>query len=149
MSIQATQHPETHLYMTQIFRPPSTGYRPRSPFCRHNAVWRISPQVTPGGFAQNSTAADATRLHPADPRWACGLTCKEATLQEMLGNRSSADCKFFFDALMAHCRAPLSTNGEQVRHYHPKFEGGKAVSAIVMPPQAHRELQLRQTKQNI
>ena len=47
-------------------------------------------------------------------------------------------------------RAPLSTNGEQVRDYHPKFEGGKAVSAVVMPPQAHRELQGKQnkTKQN-
>ena len=47
-------------------------------------------------------------------------------------------------------RAPLSTNGEQVGHYHPKFEGGKAVSAVVMPPQAHRELQGKQnkTKQN-
>ena len=38
----------------------------------------------------------------------------------------------------------------QVGHYHPKFEGGKVVSAVVMPPQAHRELQGKQnkTKQN-
>ena len=43
-------------------------------------------------------------------------------------------------------RAPLSTNGEQVGHYHPKFEGGKVVSAVVMPPQAHRELQGKQNK---
>ena len=45
-------------------------------------------------------------------------------------------------------RAPLSTNGEQVGHYHPKFEGGKVVSAVVMPPQAHRELQGKQNKTN-
>ena len=38
----------------------------------------------------------------------------------------------------------------QVRDYHHKFEGGKAVSAVVKPPQAHRELQGKQnkTKQN-
>ena len=38
----------------------------------------------------------------------------------------------------------------QVGDYHPKFEGGKVVSAVVMPPQAHRELQGKQnkTKQN-
>ena len=43
-------------------------------------------------------------------------------------------------------RAPLSKNGEQVRDYHHKFEGGKAVSAVLMPPQAHRELQGKQNK---
>ena len=31
----------------------------------------------------------------------------------------------------------VSTNGEQVRDYHHKFEGGKTVSVVVMPPQAH------------
>ena len=38
----------------------------------------------------------------------------------------------------------------QVGDYHHKFEGGKVVSAVVMPPQAHRELQGKQnkTKQN-
>ena len=38
----------------------------------------------------------------------------------------------------------------QVGQNHPKFEGGKVVSAVVMPPQAHRELQGKQnkTKQN-
>ena len=38
----------------------------------------------------------------------------------------------------------------QVGQNHPKFEGGKVVSAVVMPPQAHRELQGQQnkTKQN-
>ena len=34
----------------------------------------------------------------------------------------------------------------QVGDYHPKFEGGKVVSAVVMPPQAHRELQGKQNK---
>ena len=34
-----------------------------------------------------------------------------------------------------HCI--LLTNGEQVSHYHPKFEGGKVVDAVVMPPQAY------------
>ena len=43
-------------------------------------------------------------------------------------------------------RAPLSTNGERVGDYHHKFEGGKAVPAVVMPPQAHRELQGKQNK---
>ena len=43
-------------------------------------------------------------------------------------------------------RAPLSTSGEQVGDYHPKFEGGKVVPAVVMPPQAHRELQGKQNK---
>ena len=39
----------------------------------------------------------------------------------------------------------------QVGDYHHKFEGGKVVSAVVMPPQAHRELQGKQnkTKQNM
>ena len=38
----------------------------------------------------------------------------------------------------------------QVGQNHHKFEGGKVVSAVVMPPQAHRELQGKQnkTKQN-
>ena len=38
----------------------------------------------------------------------------------------------------------------QVGDYHHKFEGGKVVSAVVMPPQAHREMQGKQnkTKQN-
>ena len=43
-------------------------------------------------------------------------------------------------------RAPLLTNGELVGDYHPKFEGGKVVSAVVMPPQAHQELQGKQNK---
>ena len=34
----------------------------------------------------------------------------------------------------------------QVSHYHHKFEGGKVVSVVVMPPQAHRELQGKQNK---
>ena len=42
--------------------------------------------------------------------------------------------------------SPLSTNGEQAGDYHPKFEGGKVVPAVVMPPQAHRELQGKQNK---
>ena len=49
------------------------------------------------------------------------------------------------------CKGLLSQQmASQVRDYHPKFEGGKAVSAVVMPPQAHRELQGKQnkTKQN-
>ena len=39
----------------------------------------------------------------------------------------------------------------QVGQNHPKFEGGKVVSAVVMPPLAHRELQGKQnkTKQNM
>ena len=37
-------------------------------------------------------------------------------------------------------RAPLSTDGEQVGQNHPKCEGGKVVSVVVMPPQAHQEL---------
>ena len=40
----------------------------------------------------------------------------------------------------------MPSQHEQFRHYHPKFEGGKAVSAVVMPPQAHRELQGKQNK---
>ena len=43
-------------------------------------------------------------------------------------------------------RAPLSTNGERVGNYHHKLEGGKDVSAVVIPPQAHRELQGKQNK---
>ena len=49
------------------------------------------------------------------------------------------------------CKGLLSQQmASQVGHYHPKFEGGKVVSAVVMPPQAHRELQGKQnkTKQN-
>ena len=49
------------------------------------------------------------------------------------------------------CKGLLSQQmASQVRDYHHKFEGGKAVSAVVMPPQAHRELQGKQnkTKQN-
>ena len=42
--------------------------------------------------------------------------------------------------------APLSTNGERVGDYHHKFEGGKADTAVVMPPQAHRELKVKQNK---
>ena len=34
----------------------------------------------------------------------------------------------------------------QVGDYHHKFEGGKVVSAVVMPQQAHRELQGKQKK---
>ena len=43
-------------------------------------------------------------------------------------------------------RAPLSTNGEQAGDYHHKYEGEKAGTAVVMPPQAHRELQVKQIK---
>ena len=39
-----------------------------------------------------------------------------------------------------------STNDEQVGQNHPKFEGGKVASAVVKPPQAHRELQGKQNK---
>ena len=49
------------------------------------------------------------------------------------------------------CKGLLSQQmASQVGDYHPKFEGGKVVSAVVMPPQAHRELQGKQnkTKQN-
>ena len=51
----------------------------------------------------------------------------------------------------AHHEALLSQQmASQVGDYHPKFEGVKVVSAVVMPPQAHRELQGKQnkTKQN-
>ena len=45
------------------------------------------------------------------------------------------------------CKGLLSQQmASQVGHYHPKFEGGKVVSAVVMPPQAHRELQGKQNK---
>ena len=45
------------------------------------------------------------------------------------------------------CKGLLSQQmASQVGDYHPKFEGGKAVSAVVMPPQAHRELQGKQNK---
>ena len=43
-------------------------------------------------------------------------------------------------------RAPLSTNGGRVGDYHRKFEGRKADTAVVMPPQAHREVQVKQNK---
>ena len=49
------------------------------------------------------------------------------------------------------CKGLLSQQmASQVGQNHPKFEGGKVVSAVVMPPQAHRELQGKQnkTKQN-
>ena len=36
----------------------------------------------------------------------------------------------------------------QVGQNHPKFEGWKVVSAVVMPPQAHWELQGKPNKQN-
>ena len=35
------------------------------------------------------------------------------------------------------------------RDYHHKSEGGKAFSAVVMPPQAHRPRAARKTKQNV
>ena len=49
------------------------------------------------------------------------------------------------------CKGLLSQQtASQVGQNHPKFEGEKVVSAVVMPPQAHRELQGKQnkTKQN-
>ena len=50
------------------------------------------------------------------------------------------------------CKGLLSRQmASQVGQNHPKFEGGKVVSAVVMPPQAYRELQGKQnkTKQNM
>ena len=45
------------------------------------------------------------------------------------------------------CKGLLSQQmASQVGQNHPKFEGGKVVSAVVMPPQAHRELQGKQNK---
>ena len=45
------------------------------------------------------------------------------------------------------CKGLLSQQmASQVGDYHHKFEGGKVVSAVVMPPQAHRELQGKQSK---
>ena len=45
------------------------------------------------------------------------------------------------------CKGLLSQQmASQVGDYHHKFEGGKVVSAVVMPPQAHRELQGKQNK---
>ena len=59
--------------------------------------------------------------------------------------RQSPGSPAFWWARHSVQRAPLSTNGEQVGDYHPKFEGGKVVPAVVMPPQAYRELQGKQT----
>ena len=45
------------------------------------------------------------------------------------------------------CKGLLSQQmASQVGQNHPKLEGGKVVSAVVMPPQAHRELQGKQNK---
>ena len=43
-------------------------------------------------------------------------------------------------------RAPLSTNGERIGNYQPKFEGGKVVAAVVVPPEAYRELHREQNR---
>ena len=40
-------------------------------------------------------------------------------------------------ALSAKGSSLDNLNGEQVRDYRHKFEGGKAASAVVIPPQAH------------
>ena len=50
--------------------------------------------------------------------------------------------------------AALSAKGSSLNKWrarsakttYPKFEGGKVVSVVVMPPQAHRELQGKQNK---
>ena len=48
------------------------------------------------------------------------------------------------------CKGLLSQQmASQVGHNHPKFEGGKVVPAVVMPPQAHRELQGKQNKTKV
>ena len=53
----------------------------------------------------------------------------------------------FFGGGGTQCKGLLSQQmASQVGHYHPKCEGGKVVSAVVMPPQAHRELQGKQNK---
>jgi len=47
------------------------------------------------------------------------------------------------------CKGLLSQQmASQVGQNHPKFEGGKVVSAVVMPPQAHQELQGKQNNLN-
>ena len=38
-------------------------------------------------------------------------------------------------------RSYAQTNGERIGDYHHKFEGGKVVAAVVMPPEACQELQ--------
>ena len=44
----------------------------------------------------------------------------------------------FFGGGGTQCKGLLSQQmASQVGQNHPKFEGGKVVSAVVMPPQAH------------
>ena len=45
-----------------------------------------------------------------------------------------------------HCKGLLSHKWQAGPRLPPQFEGGKADSAVVMPPQAHRELQGKTTK---
>ena len=48
------------------------------------------------------------------------------------------------------CKGPGSSLNKwrAGRHYHHKFEGENAASAVAMPPQAHRPRVARKTKQN-